>query len=159
MNKTYLLLGSNMGNSMQQLASAGKYIERSIGKIRRQSSLYKTAAWGNTDQPDFINQVVVVETSQTAADCMNAILVIEKDMGRIRTVKNAPRVIDIDILFFNKDIINTPLLKVPHPYIQERRFVLVPLNELSPRFIHPVLGKTVSLLLKQCPDKLNVKKI
>ena len=159
MNKTYLLLGSNMGNSMQQLAGAGKYIERSIGKIVRQSAFYKTAAWGNTDQPDFINQVVIVETMLSAAECMNAILIIEKDMGRTRTVKNAPRVIDIDILFFNKDIIDTPLLKVPHPFIQERRFVLVPLNELSPRFIHPVLAKTVSLLLKQCPDKLDVKKI
>ncbi|MFT3911240.1 MAG: 2-amino-4-hydroxy-6-hydroxymethyldihydropteridine diphosphokinase [Ferruginibacter sp.] len=159
MNKTYLLLGSNMGNSKQQLANACKHIKQSIGKIVRQSALYKTAAWGNTDQPDFINQVIVVETSLTAADCMNTILRIEKDMGRIRTVKNAPRVIDIDILFFNKDIINTKLLQLPHPFIQERRFVLVPLNELSPRFIHPVFNKTVSLLLKECPDKLDVKKI
>ena len=90
---------------------------------------------------------------------MNTILTIEKKMGRIRTSKNAPRIIDIDILFFNKEIIKTKMLTVPHPFIQERRFVLVPLNELSSRFIHPVLGKTVSQLLKDCPDKLDVKKI
>lgn len=148
-----------MGNSRQQLATAGKLIEKSFGKIMRQSARYKTAAWGNTAQPDFINQVIVVETMFSASACMNAILAIEKDMGRIRTVKNAPRVIDIDILFFNKDIILTKSLTVPHPFIQERRFVLVPLSELSPRFIHPVLHKTVQHLLKHCPDKLDVKKI
>ena len=159
MNKTYLLLGSNMGNSRYQLAIAQKNIKKSIGKIIRQSNLYQTAAWGKTDQPDFINQVVVVETKLTAAETMNTILSIEKNMGRIRTSKNAPRIIDIDILFFNKDIIKTKMLTVPHPFIQERRFVLVPLNELSSRFIHPVVGKTVSQLLKDCPDKLDVKKI
>ncbi|MEO8770027.1 MAG: 2-amino-4-hydroxy-6-hydroxymethyldihydropteridine diphosphokinase [Ferruginibacter sp.] len=159
MNKTYLLLGSNMGNSKQQLSDAQKNIKKNIGKIIRQSNLYQTAAWGKTDQPDFINKVVVVETKLTAAETMNSILSIEKNMGRIRTLKNAPRIIDIDILFFNKDIINTKLLTIPHPFIHERRFVLVPLNELSSRFIHPVLGKTVSQLLKDCPDKLDVKKI
>lgn len=159
MNKTYLLLGSNMGNSRQQLAVAQKNIEKDIGKIIRQSHLYQTAAWGKTDQPDFINQVVIVDTRLSAAEAMNAILIIEKNMGRIRTLKNAPRIIDIDILFFNKETIKTKLLTVPHPLLQQRRFVLVPLNELSPRFIHPLLNKTVSQLLKDCPDKLDVKKI
>jgi len=89
---------------------------------------------------------------------MQTILKIEKKMGRIRTIKNAPRIIDIDILFFNKEIINEAELTVPHPQIQNRRFVLVPLNQLSPNLKHPLLNKTVHQLLINCPDELNVKK-
>jgi 2-amino-4-hydroxy-6-hydroxymethyldihydropteridine diphosphokinase len=89
---------------------------------------------------------------------MQTILTIEKKMGRVRTVKNAPRIIDIDILFFSKEIINLPALTVPHPQIQNRRFVLIPLNQLSPNLKHPLLKKTIHQLLVHCPDKLNVKK-
>jgi 2-amino-4-hydroxy-6-hydroxymethyldihydropteridine diphosphokinase len=159
MNKIYLLLGSNMGDSQKQLTKAKKNIGTQIGNITRQSGLYLTAAWGKTDQADFVNQVIIVETSLSAEQTMNSILSIEKNMGRIRTEKNAPRIIDIDILFFNKLIFHSALLTVPHPQIQNRRFVLVPLNELSPLLIHPKLGKTVHALLKECPDKLDVKKI
>jgi len=158
MNKTYLLLGSNMGNSKQQLATAIKLIRKNIGKPARQSKLYTTAAWGNTNQPDFLNQVIVVATKLTATQTMQSILAIEKEMGRIRTVKNAPRIIDIDILFFNKDIIENKILSVPHPQIPNRRFVLVPLNELSPNFKHPVFQQTIHHLLQNCKDPLNVKK-
>ena len=158
MNKIYLLLGSNMGNSRQQLAIAQKHIEKNIGAITRRSPLYQTAAWGNTDQPDFLNQVIIVETESTAATIMQAILSIEKKMGRLRTEKNAPRIIDIDILFFNKDIVDLPDLCIPHPQLQNRRFVLVPLNELSPKLIHPVYKKTIHQLLRVCPDNLTVKK-
>jgi 2-amino-4-hydroxy-6-hydroxymethyldihydropteridine diphosphokinase len=158
MNKLYLLLGSNMGNSKAQLSKAIVQIERQIGHVRRRSSLYSTAAWGNTQQPDFLNQVLVVETEINAWQTMQTILNIEKKMGRLRTVKNAPRIIDIDILFFNKEIIDLEQLSVPHPQIQNRRFVLVPLNQLSPNLQHPVLKKTVHQLLIHCPDKLNVKK-
>ncbi len=158
MNRLYLLLGSNQGNIKTQLAIAIKQIETQIGSITRQSSLYSTAAWGNTKQPDFLNQVIIVETKLSATQTMQTILNIEKKMGRIRTIKNAPRVIDIDILFFNKEIINQSELIIPHPEIQNRRFVLVPLNQLSPNLKHPVLNKTVHQLLINCPDKLNVKK-
>ena len=158
MNKTYLLLGSNMGNSKRQLSKAIGLIEKQIGKIVRQSGLYATAAWGNTNQPDFLNQVIIVQTKLTAVQTMQSILQIEKEMGRLRTVKNAPRIIDIDILFFNKEIINTAELTVPHPQLQNRRFVLVPLNELSPNFKHPVLKKNIHQLFIHCHDKLNVKK-
>ena len=89
---------------------------------------------------------------------MTAILLIEKKMGRIRTQKNAPRIIDIDILFFNKAVIANATLTVPHPQLQNRRFVLIPLNELSANFIHPVHQKTIHQLLRVCPDKLAVKK-
>ncbi|MBS1743355.1 MAG: 2-amino-4-hydroxy-6-hydroxymethyldihydropteridine diphosphokinase [Bacteroidetes bacterium] len=159
MNKTWLLLGSNMGNSKEQLSIARKYIHDSIGKILRKSALYQTAAWGKTDQPDFINQVIIVETRLPALETMQTILGIENKMGRKRTIKNAPRIIDIDILFFNKEIISTDLLTVPHPHIRERRFVLTPLNSLSPLLIHPVYNKSIHRLLIECTDKLNVKKM
>ena len=117
MNNTYLLLGSNMGNSKGSLSKAVVQIEKQIGKVIRQSGLYSTAAWGNTKQPDFLNQVIIVETKLSALQTMQTILSIEKKLGRIRTVKNAPRVIDIDILFFNKEIIEqaklNPFILVP----------------------------------------------
>jgi 2-amino-4-hydroxy-6-hydroxymethyldihydropteridine diphosphokinase len=158
MNKTYLLLGSNMGNTKASLTKAVVQIEKQIGAVIRKSGLYSTAAWGNTKQPDFLNQVIIVETKLSALQTMQTILNIEKKMGRIRTVKNAPRVIDIDILFFNKEIIEQEQLNIPHPQIQNRRFVLVPLNQLSPNYKHPALNKTVHQLLFNCTDVLNVKK-
>lgn len=147
-----------MGNSKSQLTKAILNIEKLIGCLTRQSSIYSTAAWGNLKQPDFLNQVIIVETTLSAQQTMQTILFIEKKMGRIRTGKNAPRIIDIDILFFNKEIIELPQLSVPHPQIQNRRFVLIPLNQLSPNLKHPVLKKTIHQLLIHCPDRLNVKK-
>jgi 2-amino-4-hydroxy-6-hydroxymethyldihydropteridine diphosphokinase len=158
MNRIYLLLGSNIGNSKVSLAKAITQIEKKIGALSRQSGLYSTTAWGNIKQPDFLNQVIIIETKLTPLQTMHTILAIEKKMGRIRTVKNAPRIIDIDILFFNKEIIDEPGLIVPHPQIQNRRFVLVPLNQLSPNLKHPALKKTIHQLLMHCPDTLNVKK-
>ncbi len=159
MNSTYLLLGSNMGNSTELLSNAIEQIENKIGPLLLQSNLYATAAWGNTSQPDFLNQVIKVATNLEAAKTLEKILSIEKKMGRIRTIKNAPRIIDIDILFFNNEIINRSDLIVPHPEIQNRRFVLTPLHEIAPQMIHPVLNKTIEQLLSQCPDQLAVKKI
>ena len=159
MNTVYLLLGSNQDQPGKQLVKAINAIRTMIGDVKRYSGIYQTAAWGNTNQPDFLNQVIVAETKLTAAQTMQAILDIEKKMGRIRAKKNAPRIIDIDILFFNKDIIQTKDLSVPHPQIQNRNFVLVPLNELSPNLKHPVLHKTIHQLLRICPDQLTVNKI
>lgn len=158
MNKIYLLLGSNMGNSRRQLITATRHIKKEIGEVTRFSSLYVTAAWGNTAQPDFLNQVIVVQTKLNAATTIKRILSVEEKMGRARTVKNAPRIIDIDILFFNHDIISLPNLTVPHPEIPNRRFVLIPMNELSPLMKHPVLNKSVHQLLLSCKDPLDVKK-
>ena len=158
MNKTYLLLGSNMGDSHQQLKTAIKKIEDNIGTLVRHSGLYATAAWGNTHQPDFLNQVILVETTLSAAETLQHILTIEYKMGRVRTIKNAPRIIDIDILFFNKEIIKEKNLTVPHPEIKNRRFVLVPLNEIAPNLKHPLLSKNIHQLLVNCPDQLEVKK-
>lgn len=159
MNTTYLLLGSNQQQPQQQLRVAQKHIAKKIGPVTRASSLYQTAAWGNTRQPDFLNQVIVVQTRMDAQQTITAILAIEKEMGRIRTKKNAPRIIDIDIIFFNKEIIDSGNLQVPHPRLQLRNFVLVPLNELSPNLKHPVLHKTIHQLLRICPDTLTVHKI
>jgi len=158
MNKVYILLGSNMGDSEIQLSKAIEHIKKQIGSVNRQSSLYSTAAWGNTKQPDFLNQVITIETNLSVQQTMQTILNIEKQMGRVRTIKNAPRIIDIDILFFNKEIIEEDQLSVPHPQIQNRRFVLVPLNELSPNLKHPVIKKSIHQILIHCTDTLNVKK-
>jgi 2-amino-4-hydroxy-6-hydroxymethyldihydropteridine diphosphokinase len=158
MKKIYLLLGSNMGNSSAQLKKAKSLINKQVGKVSRASSFYSTAAWGNTAQPDFLNQVIVISTKLNPAEVLDTILSIEKSMGRIRTVKNAPRIIDIDILFYEKEIINEIDLIIPHPLMQERKFVLIPLNELSPNFIHPVFKKNIHELLRNCKDKLPVQK-
>ena len=159
MNRIYLLLGSNMGDSRMQLSIAIKNIFDEIGEVVGSSALYSTQAWGNTDQPDFLNQVVIVETKLSAQQVLSTILKIEGLMGRVRTIKNAPRVIDIDILFFNEEIIHQTNLTVPHPEIENRRFVLVPLNQLSPDLLHPVSKMNMHTLLLNCPDMLEVKEV
>ena len=158
MNTAYLLLGSNLKNPEQQLFSARNLIAAEIGEIINTSSLYATAAWGNTNQPDFLNQVIVVNNDFSDITLMETILEIEANMGRIRTQKNAPREIDIDILFFNNDIINLPELIIPHPLLQERKFVLIPLIEIAPSYKHPILLKTNQELLEICTDSLDVQK-
>jgi len=159
MNTAYLLLGSNTGDSRLMLNHAAQYIWTAIGRIKNASSVYRTAAWGNHDQPDFLNRVLVAETNFTAEQTLGLILLCEKHMGRTRTFKNAPRIIDIDILFFNDEIIDTSELTVPHPEIQNRRFVLEPVSEIAPQLIHPVFHKTILQMLGECADPLNVQKI
>ena len=159
MNTVYLLLGSNMGDSNKRLSDAKKLIEKNIGEIVKASSIYRTAAWGKEDQPDFLNQIVVATSKRSAEDVLKEIFSIEKEMGRIRTFKNAARVIDIDILFFNDDIIDTESLTVPHSQIHNRMFVLTPLVEIAPDLIHPLLKKSAVELLNICNDNLNVQKI
>ena len=158
MNTVYLLLGSNMGDSEQLLIVATNMIEKNIGKLTTSSVIYKTAAWGKEDQPDFLNQIIIVSSLLSSSTLLKEIFIIEKKMGRVRTTKNAARVIDIDMLFFNDEIIQTENLTVPHKQIQNRKFVLVPLAEIAPDFIHPVLKKSSLELLSICSDKLNVQK-
>jgi 2-amino-4-hydroxy-6-hydroxymethyldihydropteridine diphosphokinase len=159
MHTIYLLLGSNIGDSALQLANAIALIEKKIGLVQKKSSLYATAAWGNVDQNDFINQVILVHSTLTAAETLAQIWAIEKKMGRVRTFKNAAREIDIDILFFDADIINTNKLIIPHKEITNRRFVLEPLYEIAPTLVHPALQQDINTLLQNCTDTLNVQKI
>lgn len=159
MNKAYLLTGGNMGDRKKNLATATELISQYCGSIIAASSLYETAAWGNTEQPAFLNQALEVDTSLNARQLIRRILKLEKLMGRVRKEKYGPRIIDIDILLFNNEKHNYNFLKLPHPEMQNRRFALLPLAEIAPDIVHPVLNKTIKQLLKDCPDKLPVKKI
>ncbi|MBS1919062.1 MAG: 2-amino-4-hydroxy-6-hydroxymethyldihydropteridine diphosphokinase [Bacteroidetes bacterium] len=158
MNSAYLLSGTNLGDRLENIKTAAQLISEHCGTITTHSSVYETAAWGKTDQPSFLNQALKLSTTLNAKQLIRRLLKIEQQMGRIRHEKYGPRKIDIDILFFNDEIYNLPFLKIPHPELQNRRFVLVPLSEIVPAFIHPILKKTVIELLKDCPDELMVKK-
>ena len=159
MNKAYLLTGGNEGDRYLNMQQARTNIEHICGRLLLVSSIYETAPWGKPDQPDFLNQVLLVETALSPQALLAAIFSIEEKGGRKRTVKNAPRTIDIDILFYNRLVLEEPGLSIPHPGILYRRFVLEPLNEISPDFIHPVIGKSIHELLLECTDELAVKKI
>ena len=159
MNSAYLLIGGNLGKRINNLEIARKLIATEVGKILIASSVYETAAWGITDQPDFLNQVLKIETQLSPREVMDAVLSIENRMGRIRTEKNAARIIDIDILFFNNDIIHTSGLVIPHPEIHNRKFVLIPLNEIASSKVHPVLHQTIETLLSTSPDTLEVRRV
>jgi 2-amino-4-hydroxy-6-hydroxymethyldihydropteridine diphosphokinase len=159
MNKAYLLTGGNMGDRKARLQHAEHLLNEHCGKITASSSVYETAAWGKTDQPAFLNQALELSTTLNAKQLIRKILKLEKMMGRERKEKYGPRIIDIDILLFNDEVLDIPFLIVPHPELQNRRFALLPLNEIAKDSIHPVLKKTIWQLLKDCSDKLDVKKI
>ncbi len=158
MNEAYLLTGGNIGNRSISLHRACQTIEKQAGTVLKKSAVYETAAWGLTDQEAFLNQALLISTNLDAEKLLQTLLQIEKDLGRKRIVKMGPRIIDIDILFYNNEIISMPGLTVPHPQIANRRFVLTPLNDIAPAFVHPVVQKTIAELLKICPDNLEAKK-
>ncbi len=158
-HKATILLGSNMGKRKQFLSKAIKQITELCGNVVKESSIYETAAWGNTKQATFLNQVIIIETKRLPDDLMKCLLKIETGLGRTRTEKYGPRTIDLDILFFDELIYHSSTVTLPHPALQDRRFVLIPLTELSPRKIHPVYRKTITRLLKECADTLEVKKV
>lgn len=147
-----------MGDREAYLGEALKLLREQCGEISKTSSFYETSAWGNTNQPAFLNQALELQTTLNAPQLIRKILKIEKTIGRVRKEKYGPRTIDIDILLFNTDIYDLTFLKVPHPEMQNRRFALLPLNEIAADVIHPVFHKTVSQLLQECPDELEVKK-
>ena len=159
MNIAYLLIGGNQGDRSAYLQETVRRIETPDARIIRQSSMYETAAWGKTDQPAFLNQALMLETSLDGPTLMRRMLTIEEQMGRVRTERYGARTIDIDMLFFNSAIIRLPELTVPHPEVARRRFALAPMDEIAPDYVHPLLGKTIHELLDQCPDKLEVKKL
>jgi 2-amino-4-hydroxy-6-hydroxymethyldihydropteridine diphosphokinase len=150
--KAVLHLGSNKGLRSKNIQLAKMLLEASAGKTHKASAFYETEAWGKKDQRDFLNMAMLMETSHSPDELLDIIHKVENKIGRNRIEKWAARVIDIDILFYNSDIIKNDHLKIPHPEITNRKFVLVPLKEILPDFRHPETGKTVSQMLEDCND-------
>ena len=139
----YLLLGSNLGNRKEILDKAINLLSQKVGVVILQSKDYETAPWGITNQPDFLNLAVSIQTRLEPLQILEITQSIENQLGRVRKEKWGARLIDIDILFYGNEIIDEPNLKIPHPLLQERDFALTPLVEIAPNFVHPVFGKTI----------------
>lgn len=159
MNLAYLLIGGNLGNRSANLQNALHQIEKNCGKILDLSAIYETAAWGLSNQPSFYNQAVSIQTNIEPKALMEQLLAIETNMGRIRSVKLGPRLIDLDILLIDQLILDTEILILPHPSMEQRRFALLPLAEIAPNLMHPILQKTIQELLMHCSDQLDVQKL
>lgn len=159
MSEVILLTGGNLGDRQAMLALAREQVARTVGLVKKSSALYETAAWGNTDQPAFLNQVLVVETALSPESVLEQVLAIEKGLGRKRTDKWGPRSLDIDILFYDAMVMATAQLTIPHPEIPHRRFVLEPLAEIAPDMVHPMLGISIRDLLAQTGDGLAVRRL
>ena len=155
----FLLLGSNQNDPLRQLKLAQTEINLIAEGEKGVSSIYRTAPWGITNQPEFYNQVLIIDSSLGPSALLAKLQAIEKKLGRIREEKWGPRIIDIDVLFYSDKIIETESLQIPHPGIPDRRFTLEPLNEIAPDFLHPVLKKKISTLLTECNDQSYVEKL
>jgi len=158
MNKAYLLIGGNMGDRLVNLKEVITLLNDTAGSIEQASSIYETAPWGNTQQPAFLNQALLLSTSYDANELLKIALGIEAKMGRIRSIPLGPRIMDIDIIYFNNEIIETKQLTIPHPHLSKRNFVLIPLVEIAPHYIHPLLNKKNSILLAESTDESLVHK-
>jgi 2-amino-4-hydroxy-6-hydroxymethyldihydropteridine diphosphokinase len=159
MNLAYILTGGNLGDRAENLRQARTAIGQQCGPVTSASALYETEAWGLKDQAAFLNQALELRTEMGAKALLDTLLSIELSLGRVRDVKYGPRIIDIDILFFNHEVIELPGLSVPHPQLHLRRFALEALAEIAPGYIHPVFNKSVSQLLAECTDTLAVNKL
>ncbi len=159
MKTIYLHTGSNLGNRIENLSQAVNYTSQKIGKILKLSSIYETEPWGVSDQPLFYNQALKILTDLSPSALLNEILELEKIIGRIRKRKWGERIIDIDILFYESTIVNTPSLIIPHQYLHKRNFVLVPLMEIAPNLVHPIFKKTIQELYNSSNDTLVVKRV
>ncbi len=161
-HKIYLSLGSNLGNKAQNLQLAKNEIELQIGKIVNAGGIYETEPWGFENEHWFLNTVIEIETDYNALEVLKICLQIEKSMGRIRDALLSgytARIIDIDLLFFDNEIINLDELTIPHPHIQSRNFVLYPLADIAGSYIHPKLNKSIKLLLTESVDNTQIKKL
>jgi 2-amino-4-hydroxy-6-hydroxymethyldihydropteridine diphosphokinase len=152
------MIGGNLGDRLANLNNAKIEIELHCGKILSSSAIYETAAWGFTEQPPFFNQALQLETTLSATELMQQLLSIELSLGRERLLPLGPRSIDLDIIYFNNEKIQNDTVSIPHPRMEQRNFVLIPLNEIAPNYLHPILNLPTSTLLKQCKDESHVYK-
>ena len=152
----YLLLGTNEGDRLQNLSEARKYIDMKAGKITATSDIFETAPWGKTDQAAFLNQAIGISSHFDPQDLLSTLKNIEIVVGRVRTEKWGPRIIDIDILLYNDRVVNLPDLIIPHPFLQHRRFALTPLLQIAKDLVHPTLKRTISEMLVDCKDNSQV---
>ncbi len=159
MERVYLGLGTNLGNKEENLERARMFISKRVGKVLSQSSLYETEPWGNENQEEYLNQVIVVETGHYPLHLLKTTQGIETEMGRIKKEKWGSRIIDIDILFYGNQVFNFCDLVVPHPFIAQRKFVLEPFFELEQNFIHPQFRKPLGRLLMELGDSKKVDKL
>jgi 2-amino-4-hydroxy-6-hydroxymethyldihydropteridine diphosphokinase len=157
MTTAFIILGSNLGDKQLWITKAIERISE-LGNLTEKSSLYETAAWGGQTEATFYNQVIALSTDYTAPELLEKLLKIEQELGRVRDpdLKYGERTIDIDILLFGNEIINTDSLIIPHPRMQERKFVLMPLCEIAKNITHPSLNVSINQLLKSCIDPLKV---
>lgn len=162
MEQCYLLFGSNMGDKKALFDQACLSINKRCGHVVATSSFYESEPWGFEAEEWFLNRVIVVETALKPEEMLRQLLLIEKELGRVRSPKAkgyASRPVDLDILYFGDRIILTDDLIVPHPRLHHRRFALLPLCEVTPDFKHPILGLTQNELLERCNDPLVVRKL
>lgn len=152
-----LLLGTNLGDRLRHIQAARREIADRVGDIKKESSVYETEPWGVTDQPTYLNAVVIVQTTLAPNELLAVLKMIEKLEGRTDRKKYAPRTLDIDILFYDGLVFHSKELTIPHPKIPLRRFALIPLAEVMPDFVHPQLRKSIRQLLAECTDGLQVK--
>lgn len=160
MNKAFLLIGGNLGDRFGFLSKAKDAIVASIGSIVKRSSVYETAPWGFQSEQNFLNEVILISTTLSPRMLLEHCLKIEKDLGRVRfSNQYSSRTMDIDILFYNEELIEESDLIIPHEKLHQRRFTLEPMAELEPEFIHPKFKKTIKELLQICEDDSAVKKL
>ena len=161
MKKAFLSLGTNIGDKKKNLARATRYINVSIGHIIDLSGIYESEPWGFEADNNFLNMVIEVISDLTPMEMMQKCLEIEAKLGRIRDNSEgySSRIIDIDILFFQDAIFSEPALTIPHPHLHNRRFVLEPLSEIAPDYVHPIMGLTIAELLANCTDTSRVTQL
>jgi 2-amino-4-hydroxy-6-hydroxymethyldihydropteridine diphosphokinase len=154
----HLLLGTNMGKRCKYLHFGLKMIQKQVGNICSTSSIYETAAWGVTNQRDFLNQALLVQTSHQPEELLIILQAIEEQAGRQRTIHWGPRTLDIDIIAIDNLVIQSERLNIPHPAMKQRRFVLQPLADIIPDWLHPTFGLTYAQMLALCEDNTAIKK-